>query len=202
METNSMLVGVYNITTHTVSDSIDMVFFFIVEHSTVSFLFRHIKKTLTYVTRARTFRRNIQTRDPNARGLIWVASFVRAITVSVFDKLKEEIMLYILYRTSFSHHLFCANGQTVQSQNIKYYGMPYFAAKNTYVSHVGKRHVGSTSDITICSDMSRHVTDMSNDMSRHIKMCHFQICRHMSRQTTCRRNDMSRYVMRCHRHIN
>ena len=58
------------------------------------------------------------------------------------------------------------------------------------------------SDITICRDVLQHVTDMSNDMSRHIKMCHFQICRHMSRQTTYWCNDTSRHVMRCHRHIN
>ena len=79
-----------------------------------------------YVTRAYTFRRNIQTRDPNARGPIWVASLVQAITVSVLVKSKGEIILYILYCSFFSCHLSCATGQTVRSRNIKYYGTPIF----------------------------------------------------------------------------
>ena len=59
------------------------------------------------------------------------ASLVRAHIVSVFVKTVEEILLYILYRTFFSCHLSCATGQTVRSQNIKYYGIPdFFRQKN------------------------------------------------------------------------
>ena len=54
------------------------------------------------------------------------ASLVRAITVSVFVIIEEEIILCILYRTFFSRHLSCATGQTVRWQNIKYYGIPIF----------------------------------------------------------------------------
>ena len=50
----------------------------------------------TYVTKANSFHQHIQTREPNARGPIWVASLVRAITVSVFVKIEAEIILYIL----------------------------------------------------------------------------------------------------------
>ena len=78
----------------------------------------------TYVTKAHSFHQHIQTREPNARGPIWVASLVRAITVPVFVKIEAEIILYILYRTFFSRHLSCATGQTVRSQNIKFYGKP------------------------------------------------------------------------------
>ena len=81
--------------------------------------------------RAHTFRRYIQTRNPDTRGPTWVASLVRDITVSVFVKIEEEIRIYILYRTFFSRHLSCATGQTVRSQNIKYYGIPIFRGKNT-----------------------------------------------------------------------
>ena len=52
-------------------------------------------------------------------------SMVRGHTVSVFIELTSKIILYILYRTLYSHHLFCANGQMVRSQNNKYFGMPY-----------------------------------------------------------------------------
>ena len=53
------------------------------------------------------------------------ASLVQAHTVSVFVE-KEKIISYLLYCILFSHHLFCANGQTVRSKNIKYYGSHYF----------------------------------------------------------------------------
>ena len=92
----------------------------------------------TYVTRAHTFRRNIQTWDPNARSLMWVASLVRAITVSVFVKVKEGIILYILYRTFFSRHLSCVTGQTVRSQNIKYYGIPVFCRQKYITSFMSR----------------------------------------------------------------
>ena len=122
-----MSVGAYVIPTHTVLDSIHMVFVLIVEHPTVPFLSSHMKKLIDVrIEREHSFRRNIQTRDPDAQGPIWVAALVRAITVSVFVKIKEEIILYILYRTFFSRHLSCATGQAVRSQNIEYYGISIF----------------------------------------------------------------------------
>ena len=39
------------------------------------------------------------------------ASLVRAHTVSVFVKIEEEIILYILYRIFFSRYLSCATRQ-------------------------------------------------------------------------------------------
>ena len=65
-------------------------------------------------------------RDPNGRVPIRDACLVQGHTLSVFIESCSKIVLYILHRTLSSRHLACANGQTVRSQNIEYYGTPQF----------------------------------------------------------------------------
>ena len=93
-----------------------------------------LKNVSTYAMRVHSFRWNIQTRYPNAWGPIWIASLVRAITVSAFVKIKDEIIWYILDRTFFNRYLSCATGQTTRSQNIKYYRIPVFRGEKYVVS--------------------------------------------------------------------
>ena len=51
----------------------------------------------TCVISAPSFRHNIQMRDPNARGPMWVAYLVRAITVSVFVTIEEKMIVHIYF---------------------------------------------------------------------------------------------------------